>query len=447
MVSFKTIMSEKKTIMSEKKTIMSNDNIVNFNKVNNQNNINNIKEPIFSQGLYHWVMFILSYYTRVRENLKIDFETFVILQVVVSHSLYQLNKSGTKTFAELEDQITNITQKKLKNNSKLTFASIAEVLQLPRETVRRKVLILTKKSILILDTIDGIKLGPSYKTIYKEFVTQTTLDMSSLVKKWKKSGALDTLLRGTGVYGAMVSTLKNTIMKYMDEKDKPYGKRELSKVALEAVQLSPPIGSKLRKIMSAIYGHDNNKGVPVQMGADIDNPILNVIGNILEATTNVPLARAVRKAQNIEEAINGNHEMWKRVALIGGWDKWSLDIKDADVEDAKSKVKQQKKDKKKAEDQAEKEEKKKKEEQEKKDKGIKQVRCSGTKSNGQRCSIMVETKNKSAKCMYHRSYKEGEASDRDGDGIKEYRCTGTTGSGNRCKNRTENTNKKCYAHQ
>ena len=100
-----------KTIMSEKKTIMSNDNIVNFNKVNKQKDIKDIKEPIFSQGLYHWVMFILSFYTRVRENLKIDFETFVILQVVVSHSLYQLNKSGTKTFAELEDQITNITQK------------------------------------------------------------------------------------------------------------------------------------------------------------------------------------------------------------------------------------------------------------------------------------------------------------------------------------------------
>ena len=189
--SLKTIMSEKKTIMSEKKTIMSKDNIVNFNKVNNEKNE---REPIFSQGLYNWVMFILSYYTRVRENLKIDFETFVILQVVVSHSLYQLNKSGTKTFAELEDQITNITQKKIKNNSKLTFASIAEVLQLPRETVRRKVLILSKRNILSSDTVDGIKLGLSYKTIYKEFVTQTTLDMSSLVKKWKKSGALETLL-------------------------------------------------------------------------------------------------------------------------------------------------------------------------------------------------------------------------------------------------------------
>ena len=183
-----------KTIMSEKKTIMSNDNIVNFNKVNKQKDIKSIKEPMFSQGLYHWVMFILSFYTRVRENLKIDFETFVILQVVVSHSLYQLNKSGTKTFAELEDQIKNITEKKLKNNSKLTYASIAEVLQLPRETVRRKVLTLSKKNILSSDTIEGIKLGPSYKTIYKEFVTQTTLDMSSLVRKWKKSGALETLL-------------------------------------------------------------------------------------------------------------------------------------------------------------------------------------------------------------------------------------------------------------
>ena len=192
-----TVIGSLKTIMSEKKTIMSNDNIVNFNKVNKQKDIKNIKdikEPMFSQGLYHWVMFILSFYTRVRENLKIDFETFVILQVVVSHSLYQLNKSGTKTFAELEDQITNITKKKLRNNSKLTYASIAEVLQLPRETVRRKVLILTKRNILSSDTADGIKLGIAYKTIYKEFVSQTTLDMSSLVKKWKKSGALETLL-------------------------------------------------------------------------------------------------------------------------------------------------------------------------------------------------------------------------------------------------------------
>ena len=177
--------------MSTEKTTMGRDKVISFEEIAKEKGF---KEPIFSQGLYHWVMFILTLYTRVRENLKIDFETFVILQVVVSHLLYQLNKSGTKTFSEIENQITNITQKKLKNNSKLTIASIAEVIQLPRETVRRKVLGLSKNNILLGNTEHGIKLGPAYKTIYKEFVAQTTLDLSSLIKKWKKSGALEHLL-------------------------------------------------------------------------------------------------------------------------------------------------------------------------------------------------------------------------------------------------------------
>ena len=260
------------------------------------------------------------------------------------------------------------------------------------------------------------------------------------------NGALDTLLRGTGVYGAMVSTLKNTIMKYVEESGKGYGKRELSKVALEAVQLSPPIGSKLRKIMSAIYSYEYNKGVPEKMGLSIDNPILNVIGNLVEALTNAPLARAVKKAQQIEEAINGNHELWKRVALIMGWDKWSLDVKDADVEQAKVEVKEDRANKKAKENKLKKEKKKKEEQVKKEESGLKSVRCSGVKSSGKRCSIMVDTKAKTAKCSYHKTYKKGEASDSDNDGIKEYRCTATTGSGSRCKNRTENSSKKCYAH-
>ena len=180
-----------KTTMSTEKTTMDRDKVISFKEVVKEKGL---KEPIFSQGLYHWVMFILSLYTRVRENLKIDFESFVILQVVVSHSLYQLNKTGSKTFSELEDQMTNIAENKKIKNTKLTFASIADVLNLPRETVRRKVLGLKKNNILLFSTDSGIKLGPAYKTIYKDFVKQTTLDLSTLLKKWKKSGALENLL-------------------------------------------------------------------------------------------------------------------------------------------------------------------------------------------------------------------------------------------------------------
>ena len=180
-----------KTTMSTEKTTMGRDKVISFEEIAKEKGF---KVPNFSQGLYHWVMFILSLYTRVRENLKIDFESFVILQVVVSHSLYQINKSGNKSFLEIEDQITKIGQNKKIKNTKLTFASIADVLQLPRETVRRKVLGLKKNNILLFNTDSGIKLGPAYKTIYKEFVTQTTLDLSTLLKKWKKSGALENLL-------------------------------------------------------------------------------------------------------------------------------------------------------------------------------------------------------------------------------------------------------------
>jgi hypothetical protein len=180
-----------KTTMSNGKNTIGTSKVISLEEVSKDMGL---REPLFSKGLYHWVMFVLSLYTRVREKLNIDYESFVILQVVVSHSLYEINKSGNKTFAELEEQMSRITQKKNIKTSKLTFASIAEVLQLPRETVRRKVISLSKKDILTFNTYGGVKLGPSYKTIYKDFVSQTTLDLSSLMKKWEKSGALKTLL-------------------------------------------------------------------------------------------------------------------------------------------------------------------------------------------------------------------------------------------------------------
>ena len=176
--------------MSSTKTNLSNEKVISFDEISKNNKE---KEP-FAKGFYHWVMFLLSLNTRVKEELKIDFESFFILQVVVSHSLYQINKTGKKTYTELEDQFSRILLNKNTKVNKLTFSSISEVLQLPRETVRRKVIGLTKKEILEFDNDAGIKLGPAYKTIYKEFVKKTTSDISSVVKKWKKSGELENLL-------------------------------------------------------------------------------------------------------------------------------------------------------------------------------------------------------------------------------------------------------------
>ena len=72
-----------------------------------------------------------------------------------------------------------------------------ELLELLPLTICKKtfqILNLNKKGILTFSSENGINVGPQYKTIYQDFVLQTTKDISTLVKKWKKSGAIDKLL-------------------------------------------------------------------------------------------------------------------------------------------------------------------------------------------------------------------------------------------------------------
>ena len=256
------------------------------------------------------------------------------------------------------------------------------------------------------------------------------------------NGALDTLLRGTGIYGAALATLKNVLIKGKEQLDKPYGKKDYSQIAVEAISLSPPMGSKLRKLVGAYKTYDWNRGVGKQLGFRLENPTFHITSNFIEALTNIPVARTLNKMNNIEEAITGNHELWQRIALVSGWNRWDIGVKDEELEAAKDAAKIEQKEIRKKEKIKQKEE----EKQEKIDAGLNKIRCSGIRSNGEQCSIMSPyIKEKTWKCQHHMAFTDG--MDRDGDGIKEYQCTATTSSGKRCRNKTENKNKKCYAHQ
>jgi len=247
------------------------------------------------------------------------------------------------------------------------------------------------------------------------------------------NGALDSLLRGTGLYGAAIATIKNTVKRYQKEKEKGWG-RDDGRIILEAMNLSPPIGSKLRKIYNAIKTEQYNKGVSEEIGFRIENPNVRAVSSLVEALTNVPTERLQRKANNLEEAVTGNHLMWQRVALALGWTMWDVGVKDEELEAAKTAAKSKRK-----------QTNKKKKEEERKEQGLKQVRCSAIKSNGKRCGMTTYTNKKKYTCIHHQTFKDG--MDRDGDGKKEYRCTAKKKDGNRCNNKTENKNKKCYAHQ
>ena len=172
-----------------------------------------LKEKPFSMGMYSFVMFIINYYARVKKQIKIDFDSFIIVQVVTSHALYILNKTSyenklsypdikkawEKMAAEYDSNPLEMLEKTSKKgaflkNSKLTISSICLVTELPKETVRRKIELLSKKKILTMSKKNGVSIGSDYKKIYSEFVPQTTFEVIQLLKRWETSGLLKSLL-------------------------------------------------------------------------------------------------------------------------------------------------------------------------------------------------------------------------------------------------------------
>tara|TARA_R100001510_G_C7642816_1_gene200378 strand:- start:1111 stop:1896 length:786 start_codon:yes stop_codon:yes gene_type:complete len=153
------------------------------------------------------------------------------------------------------------------------------------------------------------------------------------------NGSIDSILRGSGVGGAIISVLKNAVIKYGEQKEKGWGK-QLGVISDELLQLSPPIGIKLRKLDSFEKTMEYNKKVIPQMDTfDIDNPIWDAYSNLAEGLTNVPVARLHRKVENVRTALDSENAWWQRLALGLGWSKWELGIEDKEIKAVKDQIK------------------------------------------------------------------------------------------------------------
>jgi hypothetical protein len=151
------------------------------------------------------------------------------------------------------------------------------------------------------------------------------------------------VLRGTGVWGAAVSTLKNMAIKWYEQRDKGWNKDE-SAVLMEMLNVSPPLGIKARKMVNAEKTLNYNKKVIDEMETfDIDNPTWSAVTNIIEATTNAPTNRLYNKTQNVRQSLNSDHEAWQRVLMFSGWSQWNLGIGDTKkIEEVKKTIKKKK---------------------------------------------------------------------------------------------------------
>jgi len=266
-------------------------------------------------------------------------------------------------------------------------------------------------------------------------------------------GILDSILRGTGVGGAVVSTIKNMIVKIGEEEGKGWN-QDFDNVVIEGLQLSPPIGSKVRKLRGAGKSWSYNRDVIKKMDTfDLDNPVWDAVGNVVSALTNAPMDRIVNKTKNIREALNDDNATWQRIALMLGWNRWDLNVKSDKIELVKTIVKEEKKQKakekreeKKKEEEALKqleidntikEEIKEEKETEKKGEKKKEYTCANVNSKGKRCSIVVPKAG--MRCTIHEKVEQRV------DG-KKSQCKKVKDDGKRCKMQTSNKSGLCYYH-
>ena len=166
------------------------------------------------------------------------------------------------------------------------------------------------------------------------------------------NNVLDSILRGTGFAGGVVSVLKNVTLKYLEEKEKDY-QADYAKVILEGANISPPIGSKLRKAYTALKQTQYDKDLIKERGWSIMQdgrvhlgPNYQIAGKASEVLLNVPLDRAFTKIENVSQALNNEHKAWQRVSVGLGFNPYSVGIGDTPgdkkiVEEAKAKRKEE----------------------------------------------------------------------------------------------------------
>ena len=166
-------------------------------------------------------------------------------------------------------------------------------------------------------------------------------DKNKLKKKKEfmvANGMVDSILRGAGIGGAAVATVKNAILEYYKQEEKDYG-TDHSYTLLQLMNVSPPIGSKLRKVYSAIQTNRFEEDVIDARGFALDSPIYRVGGNLISAATNVPVDRLINKMNNATAAMDNQNETWQRIALALGWNTWDLGVENQEHELIKTNAK------------------------------------------------------------------------------------------------------------
>ena len=151
------------------------------------------KLEAYRELLYHLINFRTEKFLQLRKMIRIDYDSFMIFSVMGSHYLKYNKKLGTNWDDVWEDVRTSKTEEFF-SSKKLTIFAVANILNLPKETVRRKIELLKKKK--LINHSSKLGLLPTNKTeeIMKPFAEKEIKSLSKFLRSLKKNKSLDEIL-------------------------------------------------------------------------------------------------------------------------------------------------------------------------------------------------------------------------------------------------------------
>lgn len=295
------------------------------------------------------------------------------------------------------------------------------------------------------------------QAVFTSFFDDEEEDEKTQKKKFNlANGMLNSLLKGAGIAGATLATIKDVLLSLRYETSKLhdgdyYTEPEYAETILRALDIAPPLGIKFRNLYRAAYSNKFDKGITDYMDkTDTSNPMWSQVFATIEGVTNLPANRLYNKIENMKEVFNDENELWQRIAMFLGWSRWTFS-KDKDVEEARAKMKQEKdaeveSDKemeKVAKDIAKQAETEAVEEgflldqQEEREQNKEGVKCAAVSVSGKRCSKKaLDGQNY---CTIHESAEQNATGEKT-------QCSHVKPDGKRCKIKTNNKSGKCYYH-
>ena len=172
----------------------------------------------------------------------------------------------------------------------------------------------------IQNALFNIMQNALFSIMFDDEDEQKAEDMSGTMRA--VNGSMDSLLRGSGLTGAVISVIKNMAIKWYEVHGDP---KQGGEIVVEALNISPPIGIKARKLMKAYKAVEYNADEIKYKGFSINNTYaLEATTAITSAALNTPVDRVYQKYENLRDATLGDFEIWQRFALVFGYSKWNL---------------------------------------------------------------------------------------------------------------------------